>query len=76
MSEHQVTCGNCYQAVQFSINDLELRPRPASSDYPNGFLMIKCSHCDFFNPPSGMLDYKPMLKEWLSIKNNQSKGSR
>ena len=76
MNEHQVICGSCYQVVQFSISDLELRPRSASSDYPNGFLMIKCSHCDCFNPPSGMLGYESISKEWLSTKTINQEGSR
>lgn len=64
MSGHKVTCGNCYKVIHFVISDLVLRPRPASSDYPNGFLMTRCSYCEYLNPPSGMLEYELIQKEW------------
>ncbi len=70
MNDHQATCGNCYQVIKFSISDLELRPRPAGSDYPNGFLMIRCSDCDYLNPPSGMLDYESIQTEWAAHATN------
>lgn len=75
MSGCQVTCGNCYQVISFAISELELKERPASGDYPNGFLMIKCANCDCYNPPSGMLDYESILKEWQRLRASQSETS-
>lgn len=70
MSVYTVVCGNCYQPIQFAVGDLVLRPRPASSDYPDGFLMVKCSQCDCFNPPSGMLGYELIKEEWSDCHHN------
>ena len=69
---YKTVCGNCYQSIVFTVTDLELRPRYKDSDYPNGFLMIRCSNCECLNPPSGMLGYEAIRQEWAGLPATQT----
>ena len=71
-ASYATVCGNCYQSIAFTVADLELRPRYKDSDYPEGFLMIRCSKCECLNAPSGMLGYEAIKQEWASLPANQT----
>lgn len=72
MSSHVTVCGNCYQPISFVIGDLELRQRPDSNFYPDGFLMVRCTKCEHLNAPCGMLDYEAIKQEWSKAGTNQA----
>lgn len=71
-ANYATVCGNCYQSIAFTVADLELRQRPNDSDYPDGFLMIRCPKCECLNAPSGMLGYEAIKQEWADMPANQT----
>lgn len=70
---YNTVCGNCYQPIVFAVADLELRQRPNDSDYPDGFLMIRCPKCQCLNAPTGLLEYEAIKQEWAGLPASQSK---
>lgn len=70
-ASYATVCGNCFKSISFTVTDLELRQRPDDSDYPDGFLMIRCSECKCLNAPSGMLGYEAIRREWADMPANK-----
>lgn len=71
-ANYATVCGNCFKSISFTVTDLELRQRPDDSDYPDGFLMIRCPKCECLNAPSGMLGYEAIRQEWADMPANQT----